>query len=143
MVLNLSVSLHPWPLVPNFDPYLSPQGHTSLSDHPRLRWVVTKDTGHMTEVKPITSASSEGPSRIRSHTHPLTSDLRVNTPEHPILLSQAFARFSSLHLLCFLFSFPFSSFLLVFFFNERPKGAREKNHRLLTAPFVFFYIYEI
>lgn len=46
---------------------------------------------------------------MHTHTHNLTSDLFINTPEHPILLSQAIARFSSLHLL-----FSFIPFLLFF-----------------------------
>lgn len=111
----------PGPRSLNFNPHLSPQGLSSLSDPPppppppppAQRWVIAKDTSHLTEVRPITSATTREPlSHSLPHTHPLTSDLCVYTPEHLILLSQAFARFSSLHLLRFLFfsSFPFSSF---------------------------------
>lgn len=78
---------------------------------PPPRWFTSEDTSHLTEVNQIASVTTPELLRSSCLSHTYTSDLRINTPEHLILLSQDCACFSSLDLL-----FSVLSFLLFFFF---------------------------
>lgn len=112
------------------DPYMSPQGLSSLSATPNPpRWFTSEDTGHLTEVNRIASVTTPELLRSSCLSHTYTSDLCINTPEHLILLSQGCACFSSLDLL-----FSILSFLLFFFFsfflmnNLKGSGGEKKNN---------------
>lgn len=70
-----------------------PVAPSSLSD-PSLRWVVARDNSHLTEVKPIPSATTQE-SLALTLTHPLTPDPDVYSPEHLILLSRPLLFISS------------------------------------------------
>lgn len=127
-LLNPSLCLtgHPWAQQAlNFDPCLSPQGPSNLSD-PHWGGLLLRTPVTWQRWSQSLLRRRQRPSRAPSHIW----SLRIYTPEHPILLSRAFACFSSLHLLRFLFSIPslFCSHSFLFLMNGL-KGLGKRRRR--------------